>query len=325
MKENQKPRDYLFDNYKALLIFLVVAGHFIGPSAKDNSFLYALKWIIVSFHMPAFIFVSGYFSKRTPSFRSLVQKLAIPYIVYEAIYYVLYTFVLHKETTLALLRPKFTLWYLMTLFFWRIVTPYVKKLPVRVYLPLTVAAGLLIGCSGMPDNFLSIPRMLVFYPFFLAGTLLERDQLTKLRTKKGQRIAAAVLLAVSVLIVVAGLGSKLSMTVFFGRYNYAYLKQEMIPGMLVRLICYAVSFAMTLTLLLVLPEKRLCFSYIGTRTMAVYLFHGLLFKTLEHFGLLSFGDTIPGTIALLALCAAVTWVFSLPVFTKFTDKISSLI
>lgn len=325
MKENQKQRDYLFDNYKALLIFLVVTGHFIGPSAKDNSFLYALKWIIVSFHMPAFIFVSGYFSKRTPSFRALIQKLAVPYLVYEALYYVLYALILRKPTTFALLRPKFTLWYLMTLFFWRIATPYVKKLPARVYLPLAVLAGLLIGCSKMPDNFLSIPRMLVFYPFFLAGTLLEREKLTKLRTKKGQRIAAAVLLIVSVLIVAVGLGTKLSATVFYGRYNYAYMKQGIPDGMFVRLLCYAVSFLMTGALLLLLPEKKLCFSYLGTRTMAIYLFHGLLFKTLEHFHLLSFGNTVWGTLLLLALCAAVTWVFSLPVFTKFTDKISSLI
>ena len=57
-----KQRDYLFDNYKALLIVLVVMGHFIEPCYRNNEFLYTLKWLIVSFHMPAFIFISGYFS-----------------------------------------------------------------------------------------------------------------------------------------------------------------------------------------------------------------------------------------------------------------------
>ena len=51
-------RDYLFDNCKVFLIFLVVAGHFVGPGASDNTFLLLLKWVIVSFHMPAFIFIS---------------------------------------------------------------------------------------------------------------------------------------------------------------------------------------------------------------------------------------------------------------------------
>lgn len=64
METVKKERDYLFDNYKVFLIFLVVIGHFIEPSYTNNEFLYTLKWFIFSFHMPAFIFISGYFSKR---------------------------------------------------------------------------------------------------------------------------------------------------------------------------------------------------------------------------------------------------------------------
>ena len=63
LKQEQQ-REYLFDNYKVLLIILVVIGHFIEPCYDQNSFLYELKWGIVAFHMPAFIFISGYFSKR---------------------------------------------------------------------------------------------------------------------------------------------------------------------------------------------------------------------------------------------------------------------
>ena len=60
-----------------------------------------------SFHMPAFIFISGYFSKKTISFEKLIQKLVIPYLVYEMLYYLLYVFVIHKDTGLYLNRPKF--------------------------------------------------------------------------------------------------------------------------------------------------------------------------------------------------------------------------
>lgn len=92
-----KNRDYFFDNYKALLIVLVVVGHFIEPCYDNNVFLSGLKWMIFSFHMPAFIFISGYFSKREIRFGKLVQKLVIPYFVYELIYYFLYVFIIHKE------------------------------------------------------------------------------------------------------------------------------------------------------------------------------------------------------------------------------------
>ena len=86
-----KPRDYLFDNCKAFLILMVVLGHFTEGSYQHTDFLYTLKWLIVSFHMPAFIFISGYFSKRELSLSALIWKLGVPYLVYEVVYYLLYT------------------------------------------------------------------------------------------------------------------------------------------------------------------------------------------------------------------------------------------
>lgn len=159
-------REYLFDNYKVLLILLVVIGHFIEPSNDQNSFLYELKWGIVAFHMPAFIFISGYFSKRIPSLKKMLCGLVIPYFVYEILYYLLYTFVLDKETGFYFARPKFSLWYLMALFAWRLFSPLVEKIPGCMI--LSVIAGILIGFTDF-GNFLSIPRILFFFPFFLAG------------------------------------------------------------------------------------------------------------------------------------------------------------
>ena len=120
-------REYLFDNYKVLLILLVVIGHFIEPSNDQNPFLYELKWGIVAFHMPAFIFISGYFSKRIPSLKKMLCGLVIPYFVYEILYYLLYTFILDKETGFYFTRPKFSLWYLMALFAWRLLSPLIEK------------------------------------------------------------------------------------------------------------------------------------------------------------------------------------------------------
>ena len=73
-----KERDYLFDNYKAILIILVVVGHFIEVASEDNVGMQMLKWMIFSFHMPAFIFISGYFSKKTYSLKILCRRLLVP-------------------------------------------------------------------------------------------------------------------------------------------------------------------------------------------------------------------------------------------------------
>ncbi len=318
----QNNRDYLFDNYKVLLILLVVVGHFIGPSVGCNNFLRILKWIIVSFHMPAFIFISGYFSKKELPILKIIQRFAIPYVAYEIIYYLWYTFVTHKATGLHLLKPKFTLWYLLALFLWRIVTPYIKKIPYHML--LVFLAGILIGFSNMEDNFLTIPRALVFYPFYLAGTSFDRTMLTKWRTSRGKWIALICIVLVTALLCFIGMKRIAPMQVFYGRYNYVFMKQGMLEGVLWRILMYFIGFAMTFSFMILLPEKQLPVSYIGTRTMAIYLFHGLTYTYLEQCTkLLESRNNFFETILLLTFCAALTWFFSLKPFTAFTNLFSN--
>ncbi len=323
MNTKQKTRDYLFDNYKALLIFLVVVGHFIEPCSDNTEFLSALKWIIVSFHMPAFIFISGYFSKRELSFENLIKKLAVPYLACEVIYYLFYTFIIQKETGLYLLYPKFSLWYLLALFVWRLITPFIKKIP--HHMVLSIVAGLLIGCSNMPSNFLSIPRILVFYPFFLAGMYFDRATITKLRNRKTQAIAAGTVAVSFVLLCLASLFNLYSTKIFYGRYNYASLGQTVFEGILCRIVCYIISFAITYALLFLISEKETSYSYIGTRTMGIYLFHGLAYNFFKDCtGLLDNVNLASETILLIVGCVALTKLFSLPQFTAFTNTFSNL-
>ncbi|MCD8133214.1 MAG: acyltransferase family protein [Clostridiales bacterium] len=60
-----KERNDHFDNIKAVLIFLVVLGH-VFRNLGANGDEYLVYKIIYSFHMPAFLFVSGYFMKYDP-------------------------------------------------------------------------------------------------------------------------------------------------------------------------------------------------------------------------------------------------------------------
>ena len=322
MGTESKTRDYLFDNYKVFLIFLVVTGHFIGPSVSDNTFLLLLKWVIVSFHMPAFIFISGYFAKKELPVFTIVKKLAVPYIAYEIIYYLWYVFIVHKDTGLRLLKPKFTLWYLLALFMWRVVTPYVKKIP--GYMVFAAIAGFLIGFSNMESNYLTIPRALVYYPFYLAGTSFDRKILDKLRTVKGRLAAVFVMICVVICLTVIGLKGTVPMQIFYGRYNYASMKLDIWEGLFWRLILYVFGFLMTFAIMILMTDKKLPISYIGTRTMGIYLFHGLLYTYLENATtILENLDTFRETALLLGACIFITLLFSLKPFTAFTGFFSN--
>ncbi len=318
-----KTRDYLFDNYKTLLIFLVVIGHFIEPCFHGNAILTPLKWGIVSFHMPAFIFISGYFSKRELPIADLIRKLLIPYLVYEIVYFLFYTYVIHKKTELYLCYPKFSLWYLLALFVWRVATPYVKKLPHHFL--FSIVAGLAIGCSNMEDNFLSIPRILVFYPFFLAGMYFNRETLTKLRTAKIKLLSMSSFTFCILFVCFGPLTDLYSVKIFYGRYNYASLGQSMLEGILCRTVCYVISFVLTYTLMLFVSERKHLYSYVGTRTMGIYLFHGLAYNWIkEQTHLLDSVNTVGETFLLLTCCIGIGILFSMHPFTTFTNKIANL-
>lgn len=320
---SSKQRDYLFDNYKAFLIVLVVIGHFIEKSYDNNLFLTTLKWLIVSFHMPAFIFISGYFSKRKLPFRVLISKLVIPYLIFEILYYFLYVVIIHKPTGLYLMYPKFSLWYLQALFFWRVLTPYVKKIP--HYMIFTIAAGLLIGCSGISGNLLSIPRTLVFFPFFLAGTDFNREKLTLLRTRRNRILAVILIAAFTVFLILNPYCRTVSPKVFYGRYNYHFLGQTVTEGILCRCVCYLIGFAMTLAVALLMSGRKTCYSYIGTRTMAVYLFHGLVYSTIKgSSSILSDIHSPAESMLLILFCVILVGVLSIPQLSTMTAAISNI-
>lgn len=317
-KVNAKPRDFLFDNYRALLILLVVAGHFIETIYRNNWLLEGLKWIIYAFHVPAFVFISGYFSKKKTPFLALCKKVAVPYLVFEVLYYLLYTYVTHKETKLYLMHPKFTLWYLMALFFWKFATPYFRKIP--GCLPLSILMGLAIGFSPMKDNYLTIPRALVFYPYFLAGVMLEKDTVANLRSKRIGNCKLSTLCALAfgiaaVLLLIWGHKLPGSPTIFYGRYSYATLKQTAFLGVFIRLFTYLIGFTVTYGLLTLLPGKEYKFSFVGQKTLQIYLFHGLIYKTLEAFGFMKLIQTIPQTILFLGFLVLLTGVLAAKPFT----------
>lgn len=83
-----KERNYLFDNLKFLLIVLVVFGHSLEEISLAQDYAIIRAWIY-SFHMPAFVFISGYFSKsvrRGEGARKTIINCAIPYFIFNTIF-----------------------------------------------------------------------------------------------------------------------------------------------------------------------------------------------------------------------------------------------
>ena len=170
-----KVRTAYYDNAKFLLIFLVVLGHFIQSYIHDNKIIFTLYTTIYLFHMPAFILISGYFAKgfrRKGYLMKMAKKLIGPYLIFQGIYSIYYFFTQGNDLTdVNPLNPQWSLWFLMSLFFWNLLLYLFTKWKVTFSILLSFILGILVGYFDVIDSYLSLSRTIVFFPLFLIRLL----------------------------------------------------------------------------------------------------------------------------------------------------------
>ena len=98
--------------------------HSLEEISLEHNYAIIRAWIY-SFHMPAFIFISGYFSKhvrKNGGVRKTIINCAIPYFIFNTI------FVLWTEKTLAIniLTPRYIFGDLFSLLIWRLLIDDLK-------------------------------------------------------------------------------------------------------------------------------------------------------------------------------------------------------
>jgi fucose 4-O-acetylase-like acetyltransferase len=108
-----RSRDAFFDNAKMVLVTLVVVGHawtlFPDVPGDDPVYHFLYAW-----HVPAFVLVTGYLSRRftftRANLRRLVTTIVVPYLVFETLLAVFRTVVGHEDMGTLYLDPHWPMW-----------------------------------------------------------------------------------------------------------------------------------------------------------------------------------------------------------------------
>lgn len=174
-----KERDYFFDNARAILILLVVFGHMLQPYTSGDKYLSALYLVIYSFHMPTFLFISGYFAKNIDKpyyLEKISKRLIVPYMIFFA-FFSIYYFLTGKSDELQLdpFNPVFALWFLITLFFFHVILVIVRRFNPYKVLSVSIIISIGAGFSDNIDSYLSISRTIVFFPIFYLGYIFTKN------------------------------------------------------------------------------------------------------------------------------------------------------
>ncbi|MFZ3580124.1 acyltransferase family protein [Virgibacillus sp. DJP39] len=266
-------RSAYFDNAKLVLIFLVVFGHIIQPFTHGSLGMNTLYTWIYTFHMPAFIFLAGFFAKGLGNRKyimNLAKKVLVPYFIFQVLYSGYYFYLGHNDWQTGIFYPHWSLWFLFSLFSWHLLLYFFKKMPMYLSVTVSLIVGLLVGYFGEIGHTFSLSRTFVFFPFFLLGYWLTKDQMMSMK-RKSMRIGSLVVMAfVAVAIYIAPtinsgwlLASKSYIDLGMPEY-----------GIVARLLVYVTASAMALSILLWIPSRENVFTKFGTQTLYVYLLHG---------------------------------------------------
>ena len=274
-----KQRSYYFDNGKFLLIFFVVLGHLI-TTYRDNQTFNALYNTIYTFHMPAFILISGYFAKSIFTkdyFQKLAKKLLLPYAIFQIIYTIMYYFLLDQDTfVIDLFNPQWSLWFLLSLFSMYVMLPLFTKMKKGLSLIVAVAIALIIGYVDFIGDYLSLSRTLVFFPYFLLGFYLKKEHFIKISSKRNVIPAIVIMIGTFAFFY---LNPSFDHLWLFGSASYAKMESVMSMAFLQRLFVYMVGLLMMFSLLVLIPKRQYWFTEMGKYTLYVYLLHGFVIKT----------------------------------------------
>lgn len=270
-------RDYLFDNLKALLIFLVVLGHCIGAYVYKSNLLKSLYFFIYLFHMPLFVFISGYYSKNIEKCKkNAVNNIAIPYIIFNTIWYIFIS-MMTKGIVFSFANPGWTLWYLLSLFCWRISLKYLIK--IKYIIPISIIGSILVGCIDIYE--FSISRTIALLPFFLLGYYCDKNTIDNIKKIKSRYCYLALIMIFLASFYIAH-RFNIDVSFLHNSEAYSYFNLNICIGMLFRAILFITATILSISIINIISSKKTRYSQIGKNSLTVYLLHIYPIKILLH-------------------------------------------
>lgn len=335
-------RNYLIDNSKGLLIFLVVLGHSLEFIRKDYEVARLLYVFIYEFHMPVFVFISGYLSKNVEKGRrNAVRNFLTPFLLFNIIWNLI-TLVgplflrgefteLPSEQAFSFFTPGWALWYIFAMFLWKILLPDLLKFK-NIFI-LSVIAGIFVKLSGEFGSYMALSRTITFAPFFLAGYYSSEEKLKRFRkfTRFNilNKVPSILILIIGVLIALIFVNySNIADEFFWADRSYSNFNIEIFTGILLYIAVYIIGFSFVYVFINLMPENQTFLSKIGKNTLSVYFLHTYFIGSI--LGLTSLMSSNLGKLlALIVGSLIVTFILSRDgvarFFNKFLDKFNRLL
>lgn len=285
------------DSFKTLLIFLVVLGHCLIRLGEGSLLIKTSLLMIYSVHMPLFVFVSGYFSRPDKRLKDSCWGLFAAFVLFQVIWIIINP----PHSLSKIMSPVTTLWYLLSLCYWRLLIKVFDKISKSKTLWLLVSVVLMIVAGYIPlSTELSFQRTFAFFPFFVMGNMMRDNDLFKIRCVNKLLISAVVAIiiagAIGLYIVQPNL-----MWLLYGKSPYQSYHTSLVVAPIVKVIWLVLTSILCLMIMIIVPDLAIL-SKEGAKTLTVYLFHFFPIYFLQKVGFHSDNLFLLIVIALAIYC-----------------------
>lgn len=263
-----------WDNIKFVIITAVVIGHFADYFVSDFPTFKSIYLFIYAFHMPLFIFISGLFHSD-----KLIKQKWLFFVsvgLFQKIVLALFSRVSGEiDVSFNLLRDSYTPWFMFVLATFSLMTYLLKDLNKRYILILFIVVGCFIGYDESIGDYLYISRTILFYPYYLLGNLINRENLELQIKNCGLlvKVLAVAALLIWAIVCIIGIDKVYILRDFLTCRN-PFPDELLGWGIVVRLGVYLLAVITGISLLVICPVSNLKgISKWGTRTLDVYFWH----------------------------------------------------
>lgn len=267
-----KVREFFWDNFRGILIWTIPISHFTmsaGGYTRDS--LSGVIYITINvFVMQAFVFLSGYFSKRPERARETAFKTFLfPYLLLVPMFYgVRYYFL--GGANLSWVEVPFALWYLVALFFYRFLL--VDMIRFKYILPLSIILYFAAGQITWLGNTLAGGRVVSYLPFFLLGYYCQKEHIDKIRALKMFPTILLGIFLVGVSVLLAYVVPTPS-DFYLLKRDASFIGLAWWADLLMRLVDFILPCLWIIFMLNIVPKGKNYLTYVGVTTMPIYILH----------------------------------------------------
>lgn len=218
-------QESFFYNLRFMLIVCVLAGNALEPLITRFAGAEALFLWIYTFHMPLFVWVTGYFaihSLQGESGRNVLKQIALQYVLFQSLYALMDFTIFHTpHMRLSFFAPYLLLWFLASHFCWRLLLRLTISWKPIYRLIGSIALGVIAGYLPIDGFWLSFSRTFVFLPFFVIGYDYGATIRSRLLSGWGRKTAP--ILSAALLVWIGYGGLNISSGWLLGSMTYAEL------------------------------------------------------------------------------------------------------